>query len=217
VRQNNTVIIGPLNRVAGYTVTFLLSLYLSPLAAEPLPLDRIETWTEHSFEGEAQFEWESQTSCLRMTSDGTASARIWEAETALNDITRISWRWQAKQDITSVSRQQKGGDDFAGRIYVAVKHPLFFWRSRVLAYVHASELAVDTHWPNPFTGQFHMWVVSNGDSGDWQSIERRIQDDWEVAFGDRPDHFDALGLMADSDNSGQQTDLCLADLMVSDG
>lgn len=108
----------------------------------------------------------------------------------------------------------KPGDDFAGRIYVAVEHPLFFWRSRVLAYVHASELDVDTHWPNPFTGQFHMWVVSNGDRDDWQSIERRILDDWEVAFGDRPDHFDAIGLMADSDNSGQQTNLCLADLEI---
>ncbi|HET8905038.1 MAG TPA: DUF3047 domain-containing protein [Saccharospirillum sp.] len=195
-------------------VTFLLALYLGTLAAEPLPLNEIEQWTAHSFEGESRFEWQPGQACLRMTSDGTASARIWEQQTKLDSSTRLSWRWRVEQDITSVTRQEKPGDDFAGRIYVAVEHPLFFWRSRVLAYVHASELDVDTHWPNPFTGQFHMWVVSNGDPGDWHRIERRLLDDWEVAFGDRPDHFDAIGLMADSDNSSQQTDLCLADLEI---
>lgn len=206
--------IRPLSAVPRHGFTFLLALYLGPLVAEPLPLDEIDTWTEHSFEGESRFEWQASDACLRMTSNNTASARIREQEIKLDDSTELSWRWRAEQDITSVIRQEKTGDDFAGRIYVAVEHPLFFWRSRVLAYVHASELAVDSHWPNPFTGQFHMWVVSNGESGDWHSIERRILDDWEVAFGDRPDHFDAIGLMADADNSGQQTDLCLADLEV---
>ncbi len=206
--------IRPLSAVPRHGITFLLALYLGTLVAEPLPLDEMNNWTEHSFEGKSRFAWQASEACLRMTSDNTASARIWEQEIEIDDSTRISWRWRVDQDISSVTRQDKSGDDFAGRIYVAVEHPLFFWRSRVLAYVHASELSVGTHWPNPFTGQFHMWVVSNDTPGDWQSIERRILDDWELAFGDRPDHFDAIGLMADSDNSGQQTDLCLADLEV---
>lgn len=206
--------IRPLSAVPRHGITFLLALYLAPVMADPLPLDAIDTWAEHSFEGESRFEWLADEACLRMRSDSTASARIWEQEVELDSSTRIRWRWRAEQDISGVTRQEKPGDDFAGRIYVAVEHPLFFWRSRVLAYVHASELDIDTHWPNPFTGQFHMWVVSNGEPGDWHQIERRILDDWEVAFGDRPDHFDAIGLMADSDNSGQQTDLCLADLEV---
>ncbi|WP_394171400.1 DUF3047 domain-containing protein [Saccharospirillum alexandrii] len=206
--------IRPLSAVPRHGITFLLALYFASALAEPLPLEAIDTWAEHSFEGESRFEWLADEACLRMRSDSTASARIWEQEVELDSSTRIRWRWRAEQDISGVTRQEKPGDDFAGRIYVAVEHPLFFWRSRVLAYVHASELDIDTHWPNPFTGQFHMWVVSNGEPGDWHQIERRILDDWEVAFGDRPDHFDAIGLMADSDNSGQQTDLCLADLEV---
>jgi len=206
--------IRPLSAVPRHGITFLLALYFAPALAEPLPLEAIDTWAEHSFEGESRFEWLIDEACLRMRSDNTASARIWEQAVELDNNTRIRWRWRAEQDIAGVTRQEKPGDDFAGRIYVAVEHPLFFWRSRVLAYVHASELDIDTHWPNPFTGQFHMWVVSNGEPGDWHQIERRILDDWEVAFGDRPDHFDAIGLMADSDNSGQQTDLCLADLEV---
>lgn len=206
--------IRPLSAVPRHGITFLLALYFTPVMAEPLPLHAIDSWTEHSFEGESRFEWLADEACVRMRSDGTASARIWEQEVKLDNNTQIRWRWRPEQDIAGVTRQQKPGDDFAGRIYVAVEHPLFFWRSRVLAYVHASELDIDTHWPNPFTGQFHMWVVSNGESGDWQTIERRVLDDWEVAFGDRPDHFDAIGLMADSDNSGQQTDLCLSDLEV---
>lgn len=206
--------IRPLSAVPRHGITFLLALYFAPVMADPLPLDAIDTWAEHSFEGESRFEWLADEACLRMRSDSTGSARIWEQEVELDSSTRIRWRWRAEQDISGVTRQEKPGDDFAGRIYVAVEHPLFFWRSRVLAYVHASELDIDTHWPNPFTGQFHMWVVSNGEPGDWHQIERRILDDWEVAFGDRPDHFDAIGLMADSDNSSQQTDLCLADLEV---
>jgi hypothetical protein len=203
-----------LTSVPRYIVTFLPALYLSALTAETLPLSDIDQWSKHSFEGESGFEWRPDQACLRMTSNDTASARIREEETALTDDTQISWRWQTTREITGVARQEKSGDDFAGRVYVAVEHPLFFWRSRVLAYVHASELTVDTHWPNPFTVQFHMWVVSNGETGEWQDIERRILDDWEVAFGDRPEHFDAIGLMADSDNSNQQTQLCMADLEV---
>lgn len=203
-----------LSTVPRHGVTFLLALYLGSLAAEPLPIDNMDVWTPHSFEGESRFEWQPGDACLRMTSDNTASARIWEQEIELDENTQLTWRWRVEQDVTAVDRQEKAGDDFAGRIYVVVEHPLFFWRSRVLAYVHASELEVDTHWPNPFTGQFHMWVVSNGAPGNWHPTERRILDDWEVAFGDRPHHLDAIGLMADSDNSGQQTDLCLADLEV---
>lgn len=195
----------------------LLAIYLPFSAAETLPLDDIETWETHSFEGESIYEWRADEQCLLMRSDNTASARIWEQTYPLDADTRLSWRWQQREGISGVDQRSKPGDDFSARIYVVVKHPLLFWRSRVLSYVHADVEPVDDFWPNPFTSQFQMWVVSNGDENQWHDIERTIQDDWYQAFGDRPERFHAIGLMVDSDNSGQSTSMCLSDLTVEHG
>ena len=181
-----------------------------------LPLERIESWRTHSFVGESTYVWQPEEQALCMASNGTASARIWETEDPWRLTSQLSWQWQATDVIAGVDRRSREGDDFPGRVYVAVQHPILFWRTRVLAYVHASNVPVDSHWANPFTDQFHMWVVSTGDTPDWHTIERSVADDWETAFGDRPERFHAIGLMADSDNSGQRTRLCLRGLSVEE-
>ncbi|MHA7880515.1 MAG: DUF3047 domain-containing protein [Saccharospirillum sp.] len=201
-------------RKAKYCSPLLLAFYLPLAHAEPLPLDRIEDWAYHSFEGDSTYAWQPGEQCLLMRSDGTASGRVWEQNYALTDNTVLRWRWQQREGISGVNQRSEAGDDFSARIYVVVEHPFLFWRSRVLSYVHAAEEAVDEHWPNPFTGQFHMWVVSNGDENQWQTLERTIAEDWYQAFGDRPERFHAIGLMVDSDNSGQRTAMCLSDLSV---
>lgn len=192
----------------------LLAIYLPLSTAEPLPLNAIDDWETHSFVGESTYQWQPDEQCLMMRSDSTASARIWEQNYPLTPDTRLSWRWQEQEGISEVDQRSKEGDDFSARIYVVVKHPVLFWRSRVLSYVHAEEEPVDAFWPNPFTDQFQMWVVSNGDGNQWHDIERTIQDDWYQAFGDRPERFHAIGLMVDSDNSGQRTAMCLSYLAV---
>lgn len=202
-----------MNRKSIAWVLALIPVLGSSIAA-PLPLDRIEDWRTHSFVGESTFDWKNEEQMLCLQSNGTASARIWESDEPWPLDSRISWQWRPETGIANVERQSRDGDDFPGRVYVAVEHPFFFWRSRVLAYVHASDVPVDTHWPSPFNDQFHMWVVSTGTEPDWRNIERVVADDWEVAFGDRPKQFHAIGLMADSDNSGQQTQLCLRDLSI---
>ncbi|GGX60907.1 DUF3047 domain-containing protein [Saccharospirillum salsuginis] len=198
------------------TTLLLILAGLGSTNANTLPLDRIDNWRTHRFVGESTFSWRPEEQTLCMESNGTASARIWEADEPWRLTDTLSWQWQPTRVISEVDQRSREGDDFPGRVYVAVQHPIFFWRSRVLAYVHASDMAVNEHWPNPFTDQFHMWVVSTGDDMSWRSIERSIADDWETAFGDRPERFHAIGLMADSDNSGQSTRLCLRDLSVAD-
>lgn len=193
---------------------FIILPALSRAAPTTLPLERIDDWQRHSFVGESTYRWQQDDGALCMESHGTASARIWEAEPPWPLASRLSWQWQPGEVISDLDRRSREGDDFPGRVYIAVRHPIVFWQSRVLVYVHASDIPVDSHWPNPFTDRFHMWVVSTGGDKTWHSIERNVADDWETAFGDRPERFHAIGLMADSDNSGQSTRLCLKGLSV---
>lgn len=179
-----------------------------------LPLDTIDDWQTHSFVGEAEFQWQDSDNCLLMRSAGTASARIWEQTLPLTPQTTLSWQWQPRVNIQGVDQRSKTGGDFPARVYVAVQHPVFFWRSRVLTYVHADQEPVDSTWTNPFSGQFEMVVVSNGNEPIWHTIERNLSDDWFTAFGDRPEEFHAVGIMSDSDNSGQSTELCMSNLSI---
>lgn len=192
----------------------LTAFYSSAATNIQLPLDAINEWQTHSFVGEAEFQWQESDACLLMRSDGTASARIWEQTIPMTPQTTIAWQWQPRLNIQGVDQRSKSGGDFPARVYVAVQHPVFFWRSRVLTYVHTEREPVNANWSNPFSGQFEMVVVSNGNEPIWHTIERNVSDDWFTAFGDRPEAFHAIGIMADSDNSGQSTELCLSNLRI---
>lgn len=217
MQRQLTILIKGLSHIAALIWIGLIAQKAHSEQTKVIDLSNLQDWKSHSFVGDSQFAWLEQDQCLKMSAEKTASAKILEDDFPID--TQISWKWKQVKGFDGVDQTTKAGDDFSARIYIAVEHPFLFWKSRVLTYVIAEDQPVNSHWPNPFSEQFQMWVVSSeGDPGNpkgqWHTVSRNIKADWKQAFGDEPKRFHAIGLMVDGDNTQRYTESCLANLEI---
>ena len=58
---------------------------------------------------------------------------------------------------------------------------------------------------SPHTSRVKMIVAESGStrSGEWVAYERNIARDFEKAFGEKPGRIRSLGIMTDTDNTGE--------------
>lgn len=74
-----------------------------------------------------------------------------------------------------------------------------------LMYVWDHRYPVGTVIPNPHTERIRMLVVQSGEEGvgRWNDIERDVAADYQAVFGEAPGRLTGLGLMTDSNNTGE--------------
>jgi hypothetical protein len=91
---------------------------------------------------------------------------------------------------------------------------LFFWRTRAINYVWSSNQPEGASWPNAFTGNARMIAVESGPQrlGQWVSEQRNVAEDYRRLFGGEPGSVDAVAIMTDTDNSGQQASAWYGDI-----
>ncbi|MEE4639382.1 MAG: DUF3047 domain-containing protein, partial [Wenzhouxiangella sp.] len=137
---------------------------------------------------------------------GQASGLFVEREIKLQDHPILEWRWRVDDIFEDLDETSKAGDDYPARIYVvAERWPRF--RSRVINYVWSSAQPENQTWENAFAAQFQMVAVRSGqaDLGRWVEERRNVRDDFRRLHGIEPDVIDAVAIMTDCDNAGQQT------------
>lgn len=137
--------------------------------------------------------------------DASASALVIERETDLERTPILEWRWRVDSIYRNIDETEKSGDDYPARIYVvAERWPRF--RSRVINYVWSSSQPEGESWANAFASQFQMVAVRSGESelGRWITERRNVLADFRRLHDIAPDTVDALAIMTDCDNAGQQ-------------
>ena len=84
-------------------------------------------------------------------------------------------------------------------------------------YIYANGKPVGTIVPNPHTKRIQMIVVATGDSGvgTWQSFSRNVRDDYKRAFNEEPGKLLSLGVMTDTDNTGEKAQAWYGDITLS--
>ena len=181
-----------------------------------LRADRMQDWRARSFVGETKYEMSELDgiASLSATANASASGLYYEREISLHEWPLLSWRWQVKNTLKGKNERTRDGDDFAARIYVVSSHPLFFWKTRAICYVWASQAQAGQDWPNPYTENVHMVALNGvGDSlGQWQSHTRNIADDFKRYFDAEPDSIEAVAVMTDSDQAGVSVSARYADI-----
>lgn len=136
---------------------------------------------------------------------GQASALVVEREISLQDTPILKWRWRVDAIYRDIDETTKSGDDYPARLYVvAERWPRF--RSRVINYVWSSSQAQGQTWENAFAAQFQMVAVRSGQDklGRWVDERRDVRADFRQLHGIEPESVDALAIMTDCDNTGQQ-------------
>ncbi len=77
-----------------------------------------------------------------------------------------------------------------------------------LIYVWDHRYPVGTVIPNPHTDRIRMLVVQSGEAGvgRWHDMARDVAADYQAAFGEAPGRLTGLGLMSDSNNTGESVE-----------
>lgn len=145
----------------------------------------------------------------------------------------LCWRWRVDDVLRAADMTKKSGDDYAARVYVALKLPpqALGWGLRTklalarriygehvpdaaLNYVWDNKHPAGTILPNAYTDRTQMIVLRSGrpDIGRWVTERRDVLADARQLF-DRVDHQAvSLAVASDTDNTGESARAGFADL-----
>jgi hypothetical protein len=137
----------------------------------------------------------------------------------------LAWQWKAEALVPGADNRDKRREDAPVRVVLAfdgdvrklpAKERRRFKLAKallgtappyaVLMYIWSEQWPVGTLIPSAHSSRVQMLVVSSGsqDLGQWQTLQRNLDEDYRQAFGEAPGALLALGVMTDTDNTGQK-------------
>jgi hypothetical protein len=179
----------------------------------------LSEWEEKSFQGWTEYTVvdDSTGQVVRAVSNATASGLFRKMTVDLHRTPFLHWSWRIDNIVDNDQEQSKAGDDYVARIYVVFSGGAFFWRTRALNYVWSSHQEVGSVWPNAYTGNAVMVAQRSGDAlaGRWVTESRNVLADAQRLLGPRYTHIDAIAIMTDTDDTGQQAVAYYGDIYFS--
>jgi hypothetical protein len=147
----------------------------------------------------------------------------------------IQWQWKIDHVLDKGDARTRQGDDYAARIYVAFAfdpNQATWWeRARhksaallsgkevpgsALNYIWANKLPKNRILPNPYLSESMMVAVQSGNAlaGQWITEKRDIAADYRQAFGRNPPEIIGIGIMTDTDDTGEETAGYYGDILL---
>lgn len=147
----------------------------------------------------------------------------------------LEWSWRVQKLIPGADNTDRDAEDSPVRVILAfdgdkstlpIQDRMLFERAKLLTgrelpyatlmYIWENRAPVDSVIPNPHTGRVRKIVVASGegDLGRWHSFRRNIIDDYRRAFGTDPGRLIGVGVMTDTDNTGESTEAFYGDLRL---
>jgi phage terminase large subunit-like protein len=187
--------------------------------SESFDLLDLSRWRETELHGRTAYQAVTLDGRTCLKSDSRAAASILVTEVRVNPDTYewLSWDWRVDQLVTGEALEQREGSDVAARVYVYFKSKGLPWQKRNLDYVWSAKQPVGTILTSAYSATSKIIVVESGAEalGQWRHVERNLEDDYRLAFGEDPPHVLAIGLMTDTDNTGGQAVAYFDELRIS--
>ncbi len=190
-----------------------------PAGWQPLEFKGIRRHTQYALVRD------SDTWVVRAVSQASASGLIYPMKVDLHQYPILRWRWKVQNVLEKGDVTRRSGDDYAARIYIAfeydprtrsfverLKHRLARLRygdvpGRALNYIWANREPRNKVYPNPspFTDFSRLLVCRSAADRlrTWYEEERNLYEDYKLAFGSEPPLVVAIGIMTDTDNTGE--------------
>lgn len=203
-----------------FSVNSAFSEQKNKLAISTFSSEGLTGWKTKSFLGSTNYQITSIDNriALQAISHASASGLYKEQRIDLHKTPYLNWSWRINHHLTGLNEQSKAGDDFSARIYIVVSGGWFFWRTKAINYVWASNTDKGVIWPNAFVGKKAMMVAirsSKDKSQTWYSEKRHILADFKYLFGYDIQYIDAIALMTDTDNSKSDAEAYYGDIYFS--
>lgn len=181
----------------------------------------VDGWQVKAFDGNTDykivFDDSNAQHVLMASSHNSASGLFKEQRIDLQKTPYLHWSWKTGKLYKNLNEKTKQGDDYVARLYIVIDGGLFFWKTYALNYVWSSSFDKDAHWQNPYTANAMMFAVESGEKnlGRWNHYQRNVADDLKALFGKKVRYIDAIAIMTDSDNAGQQAITYYGDIYLS--
>ncbi len=205
--RTTSLLLGFIGSSASGTITLLQAQQSTPVFSEDFEQGLSRQWRERKLADRSthyDVVQDGRNAALLGRSDGSASLLARELDIHQADIDHISWRWRIENTISGNRRErEKGGDDYAARLFVVFDPEGFGPDAEAIVYVWAASESVGAAYPNPYFGKVGTIVVESGSQrvGEWVAEQRDLVADHWWIFGKPPEMISAVAIMVDTDNT----------------
>jgi len=175
------------------------------------------------------------TTVLRARADAAASSLRHDTKFDLRAAPVVEFRWKISRLIDDQDNDTASKEDSPVRVILELQgdRSKLSFRDRAalslgdriagrevpyatLMYIWSRNVPVGTVIPNPNTGRVRMIVATSGAGGvgAWQSVRRNAFDDFRKAFGEEPGTLVGVGVLTDTDNTGESVEGWYGDIRL---
>ncbi len=147
----------------------------------------------------------------------------------------LHWQWKIDNLLKAADNKQRATEDSPVRIILGFDgdknelpfaDQILFETAKVvtghdfpyatLMYIWENKAPVGTVIRSPHSGRIKMMVAESGADGigEWRMFTRNIVDDYEKAFGEKPGRLIGVGVLTDTDNTGETTEAWYGDIRL---
>jgi Protein of unknown function (DUF3047) len=225
-----------LNAQAQTEAAPLVTLFSTQKAGAELPAGwEVVKITEEKKPTQYRLVDDGGTVVLNAKADGAATGLGQPTKIDIKAAPVLEWRWKISRLITAADNAVSSKEDSPVRIVFSFggdrsKLPLSDRLALSLSdqrsgkptpyatmmYIWANNAPVGTVIPNPHTGRVQMIVASSGPAGvgAWQTLKRNVLEDFRRAFKEDPGMLMSIGVLTDTDNTGESVEAWYGDLKL---
>lgn len=172
--------------------------------------EEIIRWDPHSFKGLTDYRLvtrDSRPAVQATCKGGTASGLFLRRDIDLTRTPVVEWEWRVDRTFSGIDEATRAGDDYPARLYLVEEAPILRWRTRALNYVWSSTAKRGSDWENAFAVQARMIAIADAEDAGrgWRTERRNVREDFRRYHGREPGRINAIAVMTDCDNAGQET------------
>jgi len=194
-----------------------------------------QPWTLSRFKRSTAYRLinEQGRTVVRARAESSASGLIHPLKLDPHSYPLLHWHWKVDELIQKADNTQKHLEDSPVRLVVSFEGDLdklgmqdriFFDNVRLLTgqqmpyatlmYIWENRAPLNTVIDNRHTSRIKMIVAESGRDrlGKWQEVTRNVIEDYRRAFGEEPGRITAIGIMTDTDNTGDNVHAWYGDI-----
>ena len=218
---------------ARVTLRYVSSFSINP-ARDGLP-DGWQPWILSRFKRPTEYRLvtENGGTVVRARASSSASGLVHPLDLDPSQYRMLQWRWKVDELIPGADNTRKSTEDSPVRLVISFAGDLdklpfddrmFFDQIKAftgqqlpyatLMYIWENRAPKNSIIANPHTSRIKMVVAESGREklGVWQEQSRNIYDDFMRAFGEAPGRITSIGIMTDTDNTGENVHAYYGDI-----
>lgn len=220
---------------SGQTTGAKLSVYSTnpagglPEGWEPMVILRNKKKTHY------QLISKDDTTVLHARADGASSGLMHKVDINPQQDPWLHWRWKIASLVRTADNTQRATEDSPVRVILGFDgdkdsmpfaDQVLFETAKLmtgydfpyatLMYIWENNKPVGTVIGSTYTSRIKMMVAESGSDGigEWRHFARNIVEDYEKAFGEKPGRLIGVGVLTDTDNTGESAEAWYGDIKL---